>query len=213
MLFRSDGVGVSLRHDVTPLTTLVLRTEVQRDRFRFSPERDADSVRVTPGVEFRAFALISGEGFVGFRKYDALGPGVPDYRGLVASVDLAYASRATGSTRLALQVNRDVAYSYDRAVPYYLTTGVRPTITQRVTARWDLQGSGDIQWLNYDPDGVAPSGSRETERALIYGGSAGFHFASGLRMGLNIERYARQSREADRRTRGVRIGIGFTYGT
>ena len=41
--------GLSVRRDVTPLTTWTVEGEQQHDRFVLSPERDADAFKVVPG--------------------------------------------------------------------------------------------------------------------------------------------------------------------
>ncbi len=62
--------GLSMRRDVTPLTTWTVEGEQQHDRFVLSPERDADGLRVVTGFEFKPFALISGKALVGYRRFD-----------------------------------------------------------------------------------------------------------------------------------------------
>jgi hypothetical protein len=65
------GVRVTARHKVTPLTTLVVHAETQRARFEFSPNRDANGLRIAPGFEFSPKALISGKLEVGIRRLSA----------------------------------------------------------------------------------------------------------------------------------------------
>ena len=72
--------AVSLREALTPLTTFVVKTEYQEDRFEFSPLKDANGLAILPGFELDPAALISGKVFVGYRHFDALDPAVPDYR-------------------------------------------------------------------------------------------------------------------------------------
>ena len=43
----------------------------------------------------KAVALIAGRAFVGYRSFNALDPNVPDYKGLVASVDAIYTVAVT----------------------------------------------------------------------------------------------------------------------
>ena len=57
---RADTAQASFRYKVTSLTTLVLRADADRTRFTYTPGRNADGVRVMPGVEFDAFAIIQG---------------------------------------------------------------------------------------------------------------------------------------------------------
>lgn len=143
----ADGLRASARLKVTPYTTVVLLAEAQRDRFRLSSARDSDSVRVMPGVEFNAFALVSGTASVGFRKYDALGTGSRSFRGVVGSIDLGHTFLT--STRFSVRADRDIAYSSEILEPYYLLSGVTATLTRRVTTKWDLQATSGAQRLAY----------------------------------------------------------------
>ena len=62
------------RHQLTPLTTLRAASErLRRRSFPFSPERDTDSFRVMPGVEFKPRALINGSAYVGLPPVHAAG--------------------------------------------------------------------------------------------------------------------------------------------
>src|SRR5215208_2651220 len=101
----------------------------RRDRFIVSPGRDADGIRIATGFEFKPFALISGKGEVGYRRFHTLSAVVPDYQGPAASADLAYVLRAT---RLAVRVEHDVTYSFEALEPYYLLTDVAVSVTQRL---------------------------------------------------------------------------------
>ena len=83
---RVDLASVSTRYALTPLTTLVVRTEVQRDRFDQSPVRNSDSLAVLPGFDLKPSALISGKVSAGFRRFHPRDSSVPDYLGLVARV-------------------------------------------------------------------------------------------------------------------------------
>src|SRR5688572_13832103 len=113
---RERTTKVQFRYALTPLTTFVVDTDIGRDRFKVTNLRDADSVRVMPGFELKPLALISGRVFVGYRQFDPLSETLPDYRGLVAAVDAAY---IRGATRFEAKVDRDVAYSFEAARPYY----------------------------------------------------------------------------------------------
>ena len=65
----TTGFNAAIKLKLTPLTTLLVRGERFTDEFPFSPERDTDSIRVMPGVEFKPRALLNGSAFVGFRKF------------------------------------------------------------------------------------------------------------------------------------------------
>jgi hypothetical protein len=199
---------LSLRRDLTPLTTWVIVGEEQRDRFVFTPLRDADGLRVATGFEFKPFALISGKGFVGYRRFDTLSPVVPDYAGIVASADLAYVLRAT---RITGRIERDVTYSFEQLEPYYLLTDVGTTVTQRLTSRWDVVGRVARQVLDYQAVGLVTAPAH-TDRVTQLGGGVGCHLGEIVRLGLDTDYYTRRSPISNRRYDGWRAGFSITYG-
>ena len=109
-----ETVSIVFRHRLTPLTSFVVVADRERERFEFSPFRNADGVRFMPGVEFKP-ALLSGAAYVGYRKLTPLTRTIPEYSGIAASVDLAYTLR--GVTRLAVRASRDVTYSVELVQP------------------------------------------------------------------------------------------------
>ena len=200
--------GLSVRRDVTPLTTWVTGAEQQHDRFVQSPERDADALRVVTGFEFKPFALISGKGVVGYRRFHTLSVVVPDYTGPVASADLGYALRAT---RVTARVERDVTYSFEALEPYYLLTDVGFTVTQRLTTRWDVVGRAARQALDYKAVGVLSAPDR-TDHVRQLGGGVGWHTGEFMRLGLDTEFVSRRSPLTGRSYEGWRTGLSITYG-
>jgi hypothetical protein len=106
------------RHRLTPLTTLTLDVAREQDRFEFSPLRDSDSTSVTAGVKFDPFALIKGSAWVGYRSFTPLLPGTPAFNGVIADGKLWYVLGE--STRIDVEVQRDLQYSYDTTQPYYI---------------------------------------------------------------------------------------------
>lgn len=206
-----DGVAASLRYALTPLTTLVFTADAQRDRFDFSHVRDSDTVHISPGVEFKPFALIGGSAHVGFRKFVSLAPGVPNSRGVFASVDLNYT--LLGVTRFDVQFNRDVTYSLEKQAPYFVQTDARASVSQSVTSAWDVVATAGRQHLNYRLVAGAPGfGEPRIDTLTTYGGGLGYRFGRGKRLGVNIDYYRRQSRLTGRRFKGLRIGSSLTYG-
>jgi hypothetical protein len=204
----SNTFGLSVRRDVTPLTTWTVEGEQQHDRFVLSPERDADALRVVTGFEFKPFALISGKALVGYRRFDTTSPAVPDYTGPVASADLGYVLRAT---RLTARVERDVTYSFEALEPYYLLTDLGFTITQRLTSRWDVVGRAARQVLDYKAVGALTAPGR-TDRGRQLGGGVGYHVGEIMRLGLDTEYVSRRSPITNRSYDGWRSGLSITYG-
>ena len=138
--------GASWRESLTPLTVFSVKTEYEQDRFTYSPFKDANGLRVMPGFEFDPGALIGGKVYVGYRKFNAIDPALPDFQGLVADVAANYRLRAT---RLDVDFTRDIAYSYEVTEPYYVLSNVGLQALQKITHHWDLLGKVSRQWLSY----------------------------------------------------------------
>lgn len=206
---REDLTKVQFRYALTPLTTFVVDTDVQRDRFELSSVRDTDSVRVVPGFEIKPLALISGRVFVGFRQFTPVDTTVPEYRGVVASVDATY---VRGSTRYQGKVERDLAYSFDSTRPYYALLDFGLTVTQRVSQSWELVGRGSRQTLAYRAiggTGVADA----TDRGYILGAGLGYRIAETFRLGFDVNQYRRRSGfESRREYEAVRVFGSISYG-
>ena len=153
-----SAATASVRYGLTPLTTIVVEGAIERERFEFSPERDSNGFRLVPGVEFDPHALISGSARVGYRNLKMLTPGMPDYTGPVASVNLAY--RLLGVTRFEVRVSRDVDYSYEVFEPYYVLTGLTGSVTQSVGGPWALVARYGQQHLAYQRVSLARRGAK-----------------------------------------------------
>jgi hypothetical protein len=208
---RTDSVGVSWRQRLTPLTTLVVLSEYEKERFDFQSSRDAKGVRVMPGFEFDPFALIGGKVFVGFRSFDTTDPLLPNYSGVVADVEANYRAR---STRFDIRVQRDVDYSAEELEPYYLLTDAGVKVTQKITQRWDMVGTVSRQWLDYQRiEGLAVSNvPSHADHSYRVGGGVGCLLGSSVRVGVDVAYYRRNSPLAAREYDGLRVGGSFTYG-
>jgi hypothetical protein len=208
---REEAARVQLRYALTPLTTLVVNTEVARDRFTTARIRDTDSLRILPGFELKPFALISGRVFVGYRRFEPADAALPGYRGVVAAVDATY---VRGATRFVVDVERDLAYSYQAQRPYYALLDAGLTVTQRVAERWELIGRSSRQSLAYRqldvPGAPADPG---TDRGFIHGGGLGYRAGDALRLGFDINYQTRQSEIEERRAYdGLRLFGSISYG-
>jgi Putative beta-barrel porin 2 len=208
---RTDSVGVSWRQKLTPLTTFVVLSEYERERFDFQATRDAKGLRLMPGFEFDPFALIGGKVFVGFRSFDTDDPLLPDYSGLVADVEANYRARAT---RFDVRLQRDVDYSAELLEPYYLLTDAGLKVTQKITHRWDVVGTASRQWLDYRRiQGLSLSdGLGHADRSYRVGGGVGYLLGNNVRVGVDLAYYKRNSPLALREYDGLRVGGSFTYG-
>lgn len=208
---RLESATATMRFALTPLTTFVILADAQRERFEFTSLRDADSIRVTPGFEFGAFALITGKVYAGYRKFDALGGGAQDYTGAVASAELGYTF--LGSTHLDVRVERDIAYSIEGFQPTYLVTGGTASITQGLGGGFDVVARGGAQRLEYRHlKDAAPLGAGRIDKVVIYGGGVGYRLASDVRVGGNIDYYRRKSEIARFEYDGLKYGTTITLG-
>ena len=210
----------SLRFALTPLTKVLLDVESVRERFEFSTIRDSDGFRVVPGIVFAASALINGSAHVGFRRLKMLTPGMPDYTGPVALVDLGYTLK--GSTRFSVQLSRDVAYSYEPTEPFYLLTGVTGSVSQAIGGPWSVSARAGLQRLAYQPVdqslltllGVTdPQGLiGHTDIVHLYGTGIGYKLGPSTLLGINVDYSTRSSVLYSRQFQGLRIGSSVTYG-
>jgi hypothetical protein len=203
-----DSVATHLawRQQLTPLTTFVVAAERRWDRFVYSAFRDADSIKVTPGFEFKPFALIDGSLFVGYRQFETLSGDVPDYSGVAASADLGYTLHAT---RFVVRFGRDVTYSFDETEPYYVMTDLSLTVTQRITQHWDVRGSGSRGTLDYQAVAIT---TNHLDRIHQYGFGVGYRLGETARFGVDANHVTRDSDEPGRSYEGWRIGGTIEYG-
>lgn len=201
------------RFILTPLTTLVVRSEAQRDRFRSSSLRDANSFSLVPGFELKPSALISGSVGVGYRQFNAIDDTVPDFSGVVGRVDAHYIMRE--ATLFGLRAERDLEYSVNDDQPYYVLTEATLTLTQVLGINWYLVGRIGQSSLAYRDfvfeDSTVPSGSR-TDRVLTRGGGFGRKLGTDVRVGVDIDHVERRSDISSLRYSGFRFGGSISYG-
>jgi hypothetical protein len=204
--------AVTLRHQVTPLTSITFDVSREQDRFEVSPDRDTDSTAFTGGLKFDPFALIKGSAMVGYRDFKPLSPAVPGYQGSTLAVDLSYI--ALGSTRLAVTAARDVQYSYDVNQPYYVQTGVTASISQQIFGPLDVVGRIGTNQLDYrDRVGAVVAVSQRVDHVKSHGGGVGYHLGRDMRIGFNIDQQRRISAVDSRQYSGLRYWFAVTYGS
>lgn len=207
----STSGALTLRHELTTLTSVVLDVSRVQDRFQFSTLRDADSTQLTVGLKFNPFALISGSAQVGVRDFVPLSSDLPTYRGGTALLNLTYV--AGGSTRLSVIGSRDVQFSYDVNQPYYLQTGVSLSAAQQIYGPIDVEGRFGGQRLAYrSRSGATVAVADRTDHVRNYGAGIGYHTGRDMRVAFNVERQARESGVDHRRYHGLRFGTAITYG-
>ena len=208
----SDAEQLVVRYKLTPLTTFVVSGQGIQDRFALEPLRNSNSIKILPGLEFKPFALISGTVSVGYRWFSALDKTMPDYQGVVASVDAKY---AVGATQLNLKVSRDLAYSFEPTEPYYALTDTTLIITRRVTSAWDAIGRAGLQSLDYSALTSTPgSAGARIDRGRQFGGGVGYRVGRSVRVGFDTTYVRRRSAaSANRDYEGFRSGVSISYGT
>lgn len=209
----TNGEGVALWYALTPLTTIGLDVQQDRDRFKFTRERDSDSLQVLPVVEFKPLALVSGRAQVGFRRRTFLDRQIPEFRGTVALVDLGYT--LLGRTRFTVQAQRDLAYSYHVNEEEYLLAGATVSVSQRLADPWDVGASVGRFRLTYRQSdfrsGAALNADSLSETVLSYGADVGYRVGS-TRLGLQMDYRQRQSDVSfGRHYERFRITSSLTY--
>jgi putative beta-barrel porin BBP2 len=205
----TDSLEGGVQLALTPLTTLTLTASLQRDRFDSAHERDADTFRITPTLQFDPTALIRGTVSVGYRHFGPLDSSVPDFSGVVIQVIAGYTLMER--MKFDLDLTRDVQYSYEDLEPYYLATGGRVAATYQLVGPIDVQGFGGRQSLGYRS--TLTGGASRTDRVETFGGGTGYRWHSQFRLGLTWEMNRRLSDLPDRHYERRRLFASFTYGT
>ena len=205
-----DGVAAGLRFRLSPFTRIIAEVEVQRDRFQQSPERDADSLRVAPIVEFENGGAITGQARIGYRAFRPLNPALADYSGFTGSAGLRYTFLE--STRVNFDAGRDVRYSYEPLQPYYLESGVRLKLSQRIAGPFELIGMAERWQLRYQRLGGSDFDGRQEDTRTI-GAGVGVLVNPEMEVVFTVDRTERTSSEPDGRNyERHRVLASVTYG-
>jgi hypothetical protein len=200
----------TVRHQLTPLTSLSFAASRSEDRFEFSPERDSNSNIVAATVNFDPYAIIKGSATIGYRDFQPLSAGLESYEGFVALANLVYVLR--GSTRFEFKALHDIFYSYDVTQPYYLETGLDGSVAQQIYGPLDAIVRGGLHHLAYrDQAGAGVEFFDRVDTIKLYGGGLGYHLGDNSRLGFDIDKVSRDSELADHRYEGLRYGMSFTY--
>jgi hypothetical protein len=204
-----DGGRVELRHDLTPLTTLAFAVESDRERFTFSPDRNARSLRLLPSIEFSPGGLLNGRAAVGHRRLQPEDPRVPPFTGTAATIEISYVLGDT--TQFAVRVNRDVAYSYNALEPYYLLTAADLSVTRFLGDRLRLRASVGRQQLDYRRLGGGAETARR-EEGLVTGIEVLYVTNRDLSFGVTLDRMERSTGTVLPGYQGLRTGVVVNYG-
>lgn len=205
----STGRGIVVRHVMTPLTTLVFDISRDRDRFVFSPFRDVDSTRVTGTANLQPLALINGNATIGYRRLTPLAPDVRPFNGMTANVALSYS--VLGTTRVTLDIARDVQPSFEFERPHYLETGLSVSVQQQVVGAFDVLGRIRTRRLAYRTRLGAAVDVASTDRVRGLSVGAGYRLGTDKRIGFTIDRDTRASGLGERQYAATRFGMSLTY--
>ena len=203
--------GVTVREQITDLTSITFTGTHAQDRFEFAPVRDTDTNAATVGVVFDPQALIRGSASIGYADFKPQDPALPGYRGITANVGLSYT--LLDMTKVAFNADRSVQYWFDLAQPYYVLTGYTGSLAQQIFGPVDVVLRGGRESLAYrDLAGVPVGAPNRSDEVTTYGGGIGYHLGKTVRLGFNVD-HAERSSPIDARTyRGLRYGTALTYG-
>jgi hypothetical protein len=208
---KARSIAVTLRHDLTPLTSLTFSAGRSEERFVEATSRDADSDEYKLTVNFDPAALLKGSVTFGYTSYKPLSSDLPGYRGVTSAVNLSYS--LLGATRFIGSIVRQISLSYDIDQPYYVLSGLSGSIAQQIYGPVDVIFRGSAQRLEYTTRTGAPVLVPDrTDRVRLLGGGVGYRLSQDLRLGFNIDKERRTSILVDRRYEGLKYGTSLTYG-
>lgn len=181
----ASGVTTSYTYRITPLTSVGARVEATRDRFRYSPLRDGQTIRAFSVLGFERPALLFGSVAAGYAQFHSPSSGAADFHGPVAVVNLGLGKPA--GTLLRAYLTRDTDYSFDTSLAYYVVTGSTLVLSRRVGRQWDLEAYGSRFTLDYRPAQTRASVGRYDVLVEV-GAVAAYRLGTWTRMGVSGER-------------------------
>ncbi|HET7056772.1 MAG TPA: outer membrane beta-barrel protein, partial [Thermomicrobiales bacterium] len=194
---KATGEGASVKYSVTPFTTVSLDVDRERERFDFSPERDANTLFIGPAIEMKPFAVISGRARLGLRKRTFLDAATPPYRTVAALVDLRYTLQER--TGFSVEFQRDLRYSYRVVQQEYVLTGFRVGVMHRLADPWDVRASVGRDRLEYGGGALGSVTVRpEVETVLRYRAEVGYRVGR-TRVGVHVDYRNRDAELSPRR--------------
>ncbi len=210
---RQESATAFVRYDIAPLTTILVRADAQRDTFDTATFRNTRRLRITPGVEFKPFALFSGFASIGYSRMELVESFEPPLSNLFAAIDLGYTVR--GRLRLGVQGTRDVFYSAQPDQPYYVTTGFTGSVSQALSPAVAVAVRAGRQRLDYNQ--VPGLGSNAVAAGVdtieSYGGGVVWRVRPDLQLGINADQQQRRTASSERNGyRGLRAGAFLTFG-
>lgn len=207
----STSAGLSLRYKLTPLTSVSIVATRSEDRFEFSSLRDSNTTAGAVLISFDPLGILSGSASFGYTNFQPVTPGLPNFVGPTAAVNVSY--RLLGTMRISVGAIRDVSYSYDINQPYYVESGVSGSVSRAVAGPFDVVVRGGVQSLAYrDRAGAVIAVSNRVDNVTTYGGGIGYRLGRGSRLGFNVDKESRLSDVVRRRYDNLRLGSSVTYG-
>jgi hypothetical protein len=194
---------------LTPFTTVGVVVSQEEMRFDRSPLRNSDTLRIVPTVTFSPLGLITGTASVGYRRFNGLDASLPDYSGLVSagSIGILFVSRY----KLDTTFTRDVRYSYEDDLPYYLVTGGRATLAVQAFGQFELRMLGGRESMAYR--GVIGTQLPGSDVLTSYGGGVGRRLGDRVRVVVDLEFIHRTSdRDPLREYSNHRVAASLTWG-
>ena len=141
-------------------------------------------------MEFANGATISGHAQAGYRIFKPLSAALDEYRGVVASATLGYTF--VDYTRVSADLGRDVKYSYDPLQPYYLESGLRFKVIQRIVGPFEVIGIGERWRLTHQQVGGTSFNGRREDTTTV-GAGVGLRMSREMEMTFTAERTRRTS--------------------
>jgi hypothetical protein len=139
------GGGVEFR--LTPLTSVHVSAEQSRSEFLYSPVRNGSGSRLVAGVAMVEPAIISGTAEFGIRRFQSQTSGVA-FSGLFGN--LAMTRHFVTDTTLGVRFERDLQFSYDTTLAYFVGQSMIFTIVQPIGESIATQFSAGHHALHYD---------------------------------------------------------------
>ncbi len=198
---------------LTPFTTAGVVFAREEQRFDRAPLRDSNSWRLAPTLAFSPQGLINGTASVGYRRFDGINPALPDYSGLIASGSVGILF--VGRYKLDTTFTRDVRYSYEEALPYYLVNAARATLAAQAIGLLELRLLGGRESMDYRVAGLPALPSAVPGRDLVnsYGGGVGYRVGERARLVVDVEFLRRTStRDLSREYSNHRIMASLLWG-
>jgi hypothetical protein len=191
-LNRNERLGtLALTHALTPLTSIAISGEIGRHRFEASPLRNGTTTRLSAGTRFAQGALVEGQWAVGWKRSTVSDPTVAPFSGLTADADLYVV--VGPATRIGLRGRRDVTFSSDSFIPYYVETSVGGSVTYAFAERWDIDLRALHVWLDDAAAVVGPGVVNSNERINVLGAGIGYRLWGRARLGVYVETGHRRS--------------------